>query len=169
MSSWVTVKNDLIAFAESHLQLNAVGFGDPLAIGTDNTINLRTTDRDRVVYPLLFVDAQSASMPMGSTNLTISVLVMDRVADLRGLDSTVTGSVVYRWTDNEDEVLSDTLRIMQDFVAEFTDDPDRDYTIIGSVSATRFVEARDDKVAGWQATVVFELPFSRNVCQIPTS
>ena len=169
MSSWVTVKNDLIAFAESHLQLNAVGFGDPLAIGTDNTINLRTTDRDRVVYPLLFVDAQSAAMPMGSTNLTISVLVMDRVADLRGLDSTVTGSVVYRWTDNEDEVLSDTLRIMQDFVADFTDDPAKDYTIIGSVSATRFVEARDDKVAGWQATVVLELPFSRNVCQIPTS
>ena len=137
MSSWVTIKNDLIAFAQSHLQLNAVGFGDPLAIGTDNTINLRTADRDRVIYPLLFVDAQSASMPMGATNLTVSVLVMDRVSDLRGLDATISGSVVYRWTDNEDEVLSDTLRIMQDFVAEFTDDPDRDYTITGAVSATR--------------------------------
>jgi len=169
MSSWVTVKNDLIAFAESHLQLNAVGFGDPLSIGTDNVLNLRTSDRDRVVYPLLFVDAQSAAMPMGATNLTVSVLVMDRVADLRGLDANVSGSLVYRWTDNEDEVLSDTLRIMQDFVADFTDDPAKDYTIIGSVNATRFVEARDDKVAGWQATVVFELPFSRNVCQIPTS
>ena len=161
MSSWVTIKNDLIAFAQSHLQINAVGFGDPLAIGTDNTINLRTADRDRVIYPLLFVDAQSASMPMGATNLTVSVLVMDRVADLRGLDVTISGDVRYRWTDNEDEVLSDTLRIMQDFVAEFTDDPDRDYTITGAVSATRFVEARDDKVAGWQATVVFEIPFHR--------
>jgi len=108
-------------------------------------------------------------MPIGATNLTVSVLVMDRVADLRGVDATISGSVVYRWTDNEDEVLSDTLRILQDFVAEFTDDPDREYTITGAVSATRFVEARDDKVAGWQATVVFELPFSRNVCQIPTS
>ena len=58
---------------------------------------------------------------------------------------------------------------MQDFVADFTDDPAKDYTIIGSVNVTRFVEARDDKVAGWQATVVLELPFSRNVCQIPTS
>ena len=93
MSSWVTIKNDLIAFAESHLQLNAVGFGDPLAIGTDNVINLRTTDRDRVIYPLLFVDAQSASMPIGATNLTVSVLVMDRVADLRGVDATISGSV----------------------------------------------------------------------------
>jgi hypothetical protein len=169
MSSWVQVKNDLIAFAASHLQINSVGFGDPLAIGTDNTINLRTSDRDRVVYPLLFIDAQSASMPMGATNLTCSVLVMDRVADLRGLDASISGDIRYRWTDNEDEVLSDTLRIMQDFVADFTDDPDKDYTITGSVSATRFVEARDDKVAGWQATVVLELPYSRNVCQIPTT
>jgi hypothetical protein len=65
MSSWVTIKNDLIAFAESHLQLNAVGFGDPLAIGTDNVINLRTTDRDRVIYPLLFVDAYHAGLRRG--------------------------------------------------------------------------------------------------------
>jgi len=168
MSSWVQIKNDLIAFAVSHLQLNSVGFGDPLAIGTDNTINLRTSDRDRIAYPLLFVDPQSASMPMGATDLTASVLIMDRVADLRGLDQTVTGSIVNRWTDNEDEVLSDTLRMMQDFVAKFTDDPDKTYTITGGVTATRFVEARDDKVAGWQATVVFEIPFSRNVCQVPT-
>ena len=168
MSSWVTIKNDLIAFAQSHLQINAVGFGDPLAIGTDNTINLRTADRDRVIYPLLFVDAQSASMPIGATNLTVSVLVMDRVADLRGLDATISGSVVYRWTDNEDEVLSDTLRIMQDLVAEFTDDPDRDYTITGAVSATRFVEARDDKVAGWQATANFDFEYPHNSCEVPT-
>jgi hypothetical protein len=169
MSSWVTIKNDVITFAEAHLQLNAVGFGDPLAIGTDNVLNLRTSDRDRVTYPLLFVDAQSATMPMGATNLTISVLVMDRVADLRGLDTTASGSLVYRWTDNEDEVLSDTLKIMQDFVAKFTDDPAKVYTITGTVNATRFVEARDDKVAGWQATVVLELPYSRNVCQVPSS
>jgi hypothetical protein len=160
--SWVQLKNDLLTFAAAHPQINSVGFGDPLSIGTDNTINLRTTDRDRVVYPLLFADLQSMTANVGALTLGVSVLVMDRVEDSRNLSTVVTGSVVARWTDNEDEVLNDTLYIMRDFISKFTNDPAKDYTLQDAVSATRFVEARDDKVAGWQASANFDFEFLRS-------
>ena len=166
--SWVQLKNDLLTFAAAHPQINSVGFGDPLSIGTDNTINLRTTDRDRVVYPLLFADLQSMTVGVGALTLGVSVLIMDRVEDSRNLSTAVTGSVVARWTDNEDEVLNDTLYIMRDFISKFTNDPAKDYTLQDSVSATRFVEARDDKVAGWQASANFDFEYPHNSCEVPT-
>jgi hypothetical protein len=87
---------------------------------------------------------------------------------LRGLDATISASVVYRWTDNEDEVLSDQLRTAQDFIASLTDDPDEIWTLQESVALTRFVEARDDKVAGWTASLSFDIPWGHSVCEIPT-
>lgn len=165
--SWVQLKNDLLTFAQAHPQLNSVGFGDPLAIGTDNTINLRTSDRDRVVYPLFFADLQSMQVSAGTMVLTVSVLVMDRVEDTRNLSAVVTGSLNVRWTDNEDEVFNDTLYIMRDFISKFTNDPTKDYTLQDSLSATRFVEARDDKVAGWQLSAVFEMEYPHNSCEVP--
>jgi hypothetical protein len=40
--SWIKIKQALLALANAHPQVNSFGTGDPLAIGTDNTINLRT-------------------------------------------------------------------------------------------------------------------------------
>jgi hypothetical protein len=74
---------------------------------------------------------------------------------------------VARWTDNEDEVLNDTLYIMRDFISKFTNDPAKDYTLQDAVSATRFVEARDDKVAGWQASANFDFEYPHNSCEVP--
>jgi hypothetical protein len=36
------------------------------------------------------------------------------------------------------------------------------------VNLTRFVESRDDRTAGWQVTMTFEIPFGHSVCEIPT-
>ena len=166
--SWIKIKQALLDLANAHPQVNSFGTGDPLAIGTDNTINLRTTDRDRVVYPLLFADLQSMTVGVGALTLGVSVLIMDRVEDSRNLSTVVTGSVVARWTDNEDEVLNDTLYIMRDFISKFTNDPAKDYTLQDAVSATRFVEARDDKVAGWQASANFDFEYPHNSCEVPT-
>ena len=58
--SWVKIKNALMTRAVNHPQVNSFGTGDPLAIGTDNVINLRTSDRDRIAYPLVFADVISA-------------------------------------------------------------------------------------------------------------
>jgi len=166
--SWVKIKNALMTRAVNHPQVNSFGTGDPLAIGTDNVINLRTSDRDRIAYPLVFADVISAQAGRGVLTLTVQCYWMDRVEDLRGLDATISGSVVYRWTDNEDEVLSDQLRTAQDFIASLTDDSDEIWTLQDSVALTRFVEARDDKVAGWTAALSFDIPWGHSVCEIPT-
>jgi hypothetical protein len=57
---------------------------------------------------------------------------------------------------------------MRDFISKFTNDPAKDYTLQDTVSATRFVEARDDKVAGWQATANFDFEYPHNSCEVPT-
>jgi hypothetical protein len=67
--SWIKIKQALLALANAHPQVNSFGTGDPLAIGTDNTINLRTPSRERIVYPLVFADVQSASTDLGSLAL----------------------------------------------------------------------------------------------------
>jgi hypothetical protein len=56
--SWIKIKQALLDLANAHPQVNSFGTGDPLAIGTDNTINLRTPSRERIVYPLVFADVE---------------------------------------------------------------------------------------------------------------
>ena len=58
MSSWVTIKNDLIAFAQSHLQLNAVGARGKLvadawfaALAIEHACTWISTDSDFARFP----------------------------------------------------------------------------------------------------------------------
>jgi hypothetical protein len=165
---WVKIKQALLTLANGHPQVNSFGTGDPLAIGTDNVINLRTPSRDRIVYPLVFADVQSATTNSGSLSLVVGVYFSDRVESIAPMGSVVSGSPTLGWQDNEDEVLSDQLMIAQDFISSLTNNPAVDYTLSSSVSLQRFVESRDDRTAGWQATMTFEIPYSHSVCQIPT-
>ncbi len=80
----------------------------------------------------------------------------------------VSGSPTLGWQDNEDEVLSDQLQTAQDFISALTNDPNEDWTLSASVSLTRVVESRDDRTAGWQATMTFEIPYGHSVCEIPS-
>jgi len=154
--SWIKIKQALLALANAHPQVNSFGTGDPLAIGTDNTINLRTPSRERIVYPLVFADVQSASTDLGSLALTVGVYFSDRVESIATMGGVVSGSPTLGWQDNEDEVLSDQL------------DPTQEWTLSTSVSLTRFVESRDDRTAGWVATLSFAIPYSHSICEIPT-
>jgi hypothetical protein len=80
----------------------------------------------------------------------------------------VSGSPTLGWQDNEDEVLSDQLQIAQDFISALTNDPTQEWTLSTSVGLTRFVESRDDRTAGWVATLSFAIPYSHSVCEIPS-
>jgi len=169
--SWITIKNAFISFAASHGQINSIGFGDPLSIGTDNVINLRTPERERIIFPLLFVDIQGATLGQGTNTLQVNILTMNKTEDVSALKRPalpVSGALINRWKDTEDEVLNDMLLIFMDVVAHFTDNPDVEYAISNTINLTRFVEGRDDRVAGWQGTINFIMPYGRNVCQIPT-
>lgn len=166
--SWIKIKQALLTLANAHPQVNSFGTGDPLAVGTDNVINLRTPTRDRIVYPLVFADVQSATTNSGTLSLVVGVYFSDRVESIANIGSVVSGSVLLGWQDNEDEVLSDQLMTAQDFISSLTNDPAVDYTLSDNVSLTRFVESRDDRTAGWQATMTFLIPYGHNICIIPT-
>jgi hypothetical protein len=166
--SWIKIKQALLTLANNHPQVNSFGTGDPLAIGTDNTINLRTPSRERIVYPLVFADVQSATTDLGSLALVVGVYFSDRVESIAPMGGVVSGSPTLGWQDNEDEVLSDQLQIAQDFISALTNDPSEEWTLSSTVNLTRFVESRDDRTAGWQATMTFEIPFGHSVCEIPT-
>ena len=166
--SWIKIKQALLALANAHPQVNSFGTGDPLAIGTDNTINLRTPSRERIVYPLVFADVQSATTDSWTLNLVVGVYFSDRVESIATMGGVVSGSPTLGWQDNEDEVLSDQLQIAQDFISSLTNDPTQEWTLSTSVSLTRFVESRDDRTAGWVATMSFQLPYGHNICEIPS-
>jgi len=163
MSSWNQIKNKLLQFSQSHPQVNSFGTGDPISIGTDNTLNLIESDQDRIIYPLVFADLESGGFANSERTLNVAIYVMDRVEDLRNKPASAID-----WKDNEDEVISDMFDVLSDYVSAFQDDPEIDYTLNHSVSATRFLDARDDKVAGWRAVLSFEIPFSRSICIIPS-
>jgi hypothetical protein len=163
MPSWNQIKTQLLKLSQAHAQVNSFGCGDPLSIGTDNTTNLKQPTKDRISYPLVFVDLESASTLATSRTLSVAVYFMDRVEDLRNKDA----DPARYWKDNEDEVISDMLEVATDYISFFQDDPEFNYTLNSSVGMTRFLEARDDKVAGWRAVFNFEMPFSRSVCIIP--
>ena len=166
--SWNKIKQALLDLANSHPQVNSFGTGDPLAIGTDNVINLRTPSRERIVYPLVFADVQSATTNAGSLDLVVGVYFSDRVESIKPMGGVVSGSPTLGWQDNEDEVLSDQLQIAQDFISSLTNDPSEEWTLSTTVNLTRFVESRDDRTAGWQVTMTFEIPYGHGVCEIPT-
>lgn len=162
MSSWNQIKNRLLEISQSHPQVNSFGTGDPLAIGTDNTINLNQPTRDRISYPLVFADVESGGFNSSLRTLQVALYVMDRVEDVRNKPANSID-----WKDNEDEVVSDMFDILSDYVSFLQDDPALEYTLNSVSNAQRFLEARDDKVAGWRLVMTFELPFSRSVCIIP--
>lgn len=166
--SWINIKNQIITFATTHAQINSVGFGDPLSIGTDNCYNLRALNRERIVFPLLFADVQTCLFQKGQSTLTINVLIMDQVRDSKKLEDFNGESLINEWKDNEDEILNDSLYIFSDLISYFIDNPDLDYSLSPNVTAQRFIEGRDDKVAGWQGNLSFVLPYGGNVCLIPT-
>lgn len=166
MSSWNQIKTDLLTFAKSHKQVSSFGTGDPLLIGTDNVVNLKTPDRDRIVYPLVFLTVEPSNIASRVLNLNVTLYVMDRVESDRNINAQDADSTDFM-QDKEDEVISDTLQIAQDFIAYIIDNPDLDYQLNENVSVNPFFESRDDLVAGWSASLIFEIPYSRNVCQIP--
>lgn len=166
--SWIKIKNALLAAAQAHPQINSFGCGNALAIGTDNTINLQNPTQDRIQYPLLFVDVSSFSASRGAMNLTVQAYIMDRVENIQPMSQIVLGTALAGWQSTEDQVLSDMLLVASDLMANLTDNPNVTYTLQPGTTGQRFVETRDDIVAGWSMNLTFALPYGMDICSIPT-
>lgn len=71
---------------------------------------------------------------------------------------------------NKDEILSDTLQVLQDYISEFADNEDiYNFTLEEGeeIPIEPLEEELDDVVAGWVATVKIKVPYSGNTCIIP--
>jgi hypothetical protein len=171
--SWLTIKTDLLNFSRAHQMIHSFGTGDPLAIGLENVINLTHPNREQIWYPLLFADSISSTINESAFDFRVDIYVMSRVEEIYHVENILTGetlSSTYRWQSIEDEVLDRMLLIAKDVVLFFRDNFNFDYLITGGIPMIRFVEARDDKVAGWKIEANFQFPFpviGQGECDIP--
>jgi len=127
--------------ATAHQQINQYGQGDVWEI------NPKELD-----YLVLWAIEEGASVSERTLTYNIRLLAMDRV--LPG-------------EENEEEVLSDTLLILLDFVAYFRQLHSEGVDIQTSVSFEPFTERFDDKVTGHSCVLSLTQPYNYNKCQIP--
>lgn len=128
--------------ATAHLQVKQYGQGDLWEI------NPKELD-----YLVLWAIEQSVVLSERTLTYNITILAMDRV--LPG-------------EENEQEVMSDTMQVLLDFVAYFRQLHTTDLSIQPSVTLEPFTERFDDKVSGHSCTLSITQPYDYNRCQIPT-
>ena len=128
--------------ANAHLQVKQYGQGDVWEI-----------QPKELDYLVLWAIEEGASVSERTLTYNIRLLAMDRV--LPG-------------EENEEEVLSDTLSILLDFVAYFRQLHNEDVNLQTSVSFEPFTERFDDKVTGHSCVLSLTQPYNYNKCQIPT-
>tara|TARA_R110001599_G_scaffold110671_4_gene274695 strand:+ start:13859 stop:14287 length:429 start_codon:yes stop_codon:yes gene_type:complete len=128
--------------AIAHQQVKQYGQGDVWEI------NPKELD-----YAVLWAIEEGASVNERTLTYEIRLICMDRV--LPG-------------EENEEEVLSDTLSILLDFVAYFRQLHTTGILIQPSVSFEPFTERFDDKVTGHSCTLSLTQSYAYNKCQIPT-
>jgi hypothetical protein len=127
--------------ATAHLQVKQYGHGDVWEI------NPKELD-----YLVLWAIEESVVLSERTLTYNIRLLAMDRV--LPG-------------EENEQEVMSDTIQVLLDFVAYFRQLHTTELSIQPSVTLEPFTERFDDKVSGHACVLSITQPYDYNKCQIP--
>lgn len=129
----------LKSLGENHRQINTVQYG-----AYKNVL-----DND-IVYPLMHYDYTNASINGRVILLDFSIYILDRTI-----------------ISNELEVLSDTLLIAQDVIAQLKS---KYYDVIlgNGITIDFLIEENADITGGCMINVSFELPYIADRCAIPT-
>ena len=137
--------NQLIAklqsIATSHAQINDFFFGDIADLGTEKPMQ----------YPVLFADISPSNFNYKVISLNFQLMVMD---------------IVKKDLSNENDVMSDTLQILEDVIIELRN-PSEVFLIQDSITLTPFMDSQGDEVAGWTANLTINVPSTYNSCAIP--
>ena len=146
-------------FADAHYQLNDFGYGNTSEIGKSRQME----------FPYLWVTHRTSSQ-LNVTNktlipqLTLSVILADKVINNENISGD-NGSN----SNNEQEVLSDTFQMLEDFVTYIS-------TSLGvygvqltedAIAVEPIYDETTDKVSGWIADIVINLRHSN--CIYPTA
>jgi len=127
--------------ATAHLQVQQYGHGDVWEI------NPKELD-----YLVLWAIEESVVLSERTLTYNIRLLAMDRVLPAE---------------ENEQEVMSDTIQVLLDFVAYFRQLHTTDLSIQQNVTLEPFTERFDDKVSGHACVLSITQPYDYNKCQIP--
>lgn len=135
----------LEGIANAHQQINSYGIGDLYDLVANGA----------VTYPLMFTVINPGTINGNRMSLNLSLLFMD---------------LVHKDQGNELEVLSDTLQISTDVVAQLRSPIYEDWFLVGdSVSFEDFTERFNDEVAGFKVDISLTLSEQFNLCSLPIS
>lgn len=130
------------SIATNHKQINSFGFGELWDINTSGSID----------YPLMWVIPQQSEINEGIERLNFAIILMD-VEKKGGI--------------NRNEILSDTLEISKDVVAQLTHQNYAWLFEANGVSLEPFTERFTDDVSGWTFNVGLQLEYNANRCVMP--
>lgn len=144
MYSHNQIKALLSTIATNHKQINDFGLGNLWELGA----------KKEQSYPLMWAELSDNSGVEGKRlRITYSLYFMD---------------LVDKGENNEDEVLSDQLRIALDVLATLKTPSYEDlFTIDDNAPLTSFTESTDDEVAGWKIDVTFLINHLSDRCSVP--
>ena len=131
------------ALANDHLQIKRFGSGP---IEDINTFSPSSGD-----FPVLWVVPQAAKLGKNTLVYTMRILVFD-------IDETD--------DSNRDEILSDTLQILNDIFQQIMEDDDN-YEVNTDLIATPFNQRFVDYCTGWFADIEITTDINNSLCIIP--
>jgi hypothetical protein len=131
------------ALANDHLQIKRFGSGP---IEDVNTFSPSSGD-----FPVLWVVPQAAKLGKNTLVYTMRILVFD-------IDETD--------DSNRDEILSDTLQILNDIFQQIMEDDDN-YEVNTDLIATPFNQRFVDYCTGWFADIEITTDINNSLCIIP--
>jgi hypothetical protein len=129
---------------DSHPQIKRFGNG---VIEDVNTFGPNSGE-----FPILWVAPQSAELGTNSLIYKMRILVFD----IDETDDSI-----------RNEILSDTLLILNDVIQMLKNDDDR-YSVLGAATATPFNQRFVDYCSGWFCDVDIETEINNTTCSIPT-
>ncbi len=141
------VISQITTLGAAHLQIQSTGVGD--------FAEWQALER---AYPLLWVFHETTSIGDRELVYSIRLVCADRV---------ITGEEGDDTAGMEQEVLSDTLLILLDFLAYFQQQHSQSYKVITNASIDPFTERFNDRVAGNSVLIQIRQPFTWDACQIP--
>jgi hypothetical protein len=133
----------LQTIATNHEQINSFFFGDIADLGTEKPMQ----------YPVLFADVAPSNFTYKVIGLNLQIMVMD---------------IVKKDLSNENDVISDTLQIIEDVIIELRN-PSEVFLIQDSINLTPFSDSQGDEVSGWTANITINIPSTYNSCAVPSN
>ncbi len=129
--------------AEANTYIKTFTFGDIFEIDLNDT-----------AYALSHLSIENANYTQHELSYSFKLYIMDLVS---------------KDESNEEDVLSDTLQVIGDFISQFKHstlygDMENDYRFSENVNCTPFTERFDNEVSGWVADINITVSFNASAC-----